>query len=319
MIYTSAIWRMCWFAEEISTSNFGDKRLSQRLLKMLQPLSESPASSVPEAMKSASETIAAYRFWGAERVTEAKILAPHRASTLKRIKGHQRVLALQDTSEFDYTTHESTSGLGYLESDQQFGIKYHPLLIASTEGVPQGLLQHRFWTRPLWEYGKKDQRHHKPIEEKESYRWLETVTYASSQIPAETEIVNIADREADIYELFALKRSANSRLLIRATHNRSLEDGSGTLFQSLQQVHDSEQIEVSIGHRKGQSSRKARLSLRYTRVCLASPQKKSIAPVELTAIEVHEPDPPDGSTPVRGVLLTDLEVNSSEDLFTYVR
>lgn len=314
------IWRMCWFAEEISTSHFGDKRLSHRFLKMLQQLSKAPASSVPEALHSHSETLAAYRFWNSDLVNDSKILAPHLASTLNRISGMKRVLAIQDTSEFDFTTHESNTGLGYLESDKQFGIKYHPLFIASPAGVQQGLLAHNFWTCSLSEYGKKRERQNKPIEEKESYRWLETVNHASYHISSDTEIINIADREADIYELFVMERTPNSKLLIRVSHNRSLQDKSQQLFKALEDVKDCGHKQVTIGQRKGQSTRKAQLNIRYTRICLMPPQKKTHLPsVELTAIEVYEPSPPNDAKPVRWVLLTDMDVNSTKDIFNYVQ
>jgi hypothetical protein len=319
MVYISVICQMNWITEELSTSNFGDQRLSQRLVKMVEQLSTAPASSVPEAIQNPSDTLAAYRFWGAKRVNDSNILAPHRASTLERIEGLPRVLAIQDTSEFDYTHHPSVEGLGYLESDKQRGIKYHPILITTPDGVPQGILQHNFWTRPFEEYGKKHHRHKTLIESKESQRWLDAVTYTSSQIPPETEIIHIADREADIYELFIMEREAHNRLLIRANHNRSLEDGSGTLFECLQQVQDCGEMTVDVAQRKEQPPRRAHLKLRYAPIHLAPPKKKQHLPsIELTAIEVYEPSPPKGAKPVRWVLLTDLEISSIEDVHTYV-
>jgi hypothetical protein len=47
-------------------------------------------------------------------------------------------------------------------------------------------------------------RSNKPIEEKESYRWLESYRVACEVQRAcpETLIVNVADREGDIHEVF---------------------------------------------------------------------------------------------------------------------
>jgi len=59
-----------------------------------------------------------------------------------------------------------------------------------------------------------------PIEEKESFRWLESIESAQAKVNQKTKAIVIADRGADIYEIFAQKREPNFELLIRACHNR---------------------------------------------------------------------------------------------------
>jgi hypothetical protein len=68
------------------------------------------------------------------------------------------------------------------------------------------------------------------IEEKESIRWLEgdpRVCETQAELP-ETQLVSIADRESDIYELFQEAQQPDpprAERLIRASQNRCLANG----------------------------------------------------------------------------------------------
>ncbi|EGJ33878.1 MULTISPECIES: hypothetical protein [Moorena] len=74
-----------------------------------------------------------------------------------------------------------------------------------------GLLHQQSWTRKH-RSGKKKERKKKAIQEKESYRWLETLTGAEEGLAEKAKLIHVADREADIFELFAQKRSAKARI-----------------------------------------------------------------------------------------------------------
>lgn len=103
---------MLWSARELSGAQFGDARLSQRLILLTEALAEHPESSIPEACGKWKETKAAYRFFDHEKVVPEKILEPHRKATLERLRGESVILAVQDTSVFNFTSHEETQGLG---------------------------------------------------------------------------------------------------------------------------------------------------------------------------------------------------------------
>ena len=68
-------------------------------------------------------------------------------------------------------------------------------------------------------------------EDKESRRWLDGCERASTVLAKARSITVIADRESDIYHLFA-NRPSNVELIVRAAQNRALEDG-GLLFDAL--------------------------------------------------------------------------------------
>ena len=89
--------------------------------------------------------------------------------------------------------------------------------------------------------GKKHQHRRKPIQEKESYRWLMGVEQTQTLVKEPNKVVSIMDQEGDIYELLAYPRTPHSELLIRAYHNRSVKRDPTDpevkrLHQAIQQV-----------------------------------------------------------------------------------
>lgn len=68
-------------------------------------------------------TSAAYDFWSSPYFQADDIRQAHVISTIERIKSHEIVLAIQDTTNIDLTNHPATSGVGYLDSAEIIGIK----------------------------------------------------------------------------------------------------------------------------------------------------------------------------------------------------
>ncbi|MEO0986541.1 MAG: hypothetical protein AAFY20_13440, partial [Cyanobacteria bacterium J06639_14] len=111
-----------------------------------------------------------------------QILASHRVGVLKRMQTADVVLAIQDTTDFNFTSHPATQGLGFINQTEQQGLKVHSCLAFSGQGQPFGVLHQYCWTRAQ-RRGKKGQRARKPIEQKESYRWLTTLRAAEQDVP----------------------------------------------------------------------------------------------------------------------------------------
>ena len=107
----------------------------------------------------------------------------------------------------------------------------HPTVAFTPGRVNLGVLGLRMWQRP--EEPVAQERSHKPIEDKESYRWLEGYELACEvqQRCPETLVVNVADREGDIHEWFLARRSRagghRAEFIIRAKGNRRIAKGAG--------------------------------------------------------------------------------------------
>ncbi|RYY00089.1 IS4 family transposase, partial [bacterium] len=160
----------------------------------------------------------------------------------------------------------------------------------------------------------------KPIEEKESYKWLESLKETESMFSDKLQIM-IADRESDIYDLFTMPRRKNSHFLIRASQNRLLKDIDKKLFTALEKADAKGNLVIEVGRKKGQDSRLANLTVKYERLSIKAPKNtpKEIKDVSLNAILVEEREFSDGIEPIKWILLTTLEIASLEDALKYVR
>src|SRR5213078_3585463 len=134
---------------------------------------------------------AAYRFMNNENVTPEAIRASHQDKTVERARGYKVVLAIQDTTSLNYSTHKATSGLGPIAGNGGYGMYVHSVLAVSSDGIPLGLVHQQTWARDPKEKGKKEKRKKLPIEEKESYRWLQSLEATKQAMSEDTHIITI--------------------------------------------------------------------------------------------------------------------------------
>ena len=65
-----------------------------------------------------------------------------------------------------------------------------------------------------------------PIEDKESYKWIEVAQKSKVVLKESDTVTFIEDREGDIYEQFALVPDEKHHLLIRSRTTRKLTNGN---------------------------------------------------------------------------------------------
>lgn len=100
-----------------------------------------------------------YELWSNLRVSGAAILWGHQASTVERIRQQESVLAIQDTSELNYSEHrKGPKGLEPISNPEARGIKLHTVLAVSDAGVPMGVLHQQMWSREVNRGGRKERR-----------------------------------------------------------------------------------------------------------------------------------------------------------------
>jgi hypothetical protein len=164
-----------WIEAEVGAAKCQDARLSQRLMLILKTMFESSQKSIKAACGGWAEVIGAYRFFNNQRVTAEVILAPHQEATRRRVQEQRRVLVIQDTSELDYSSQKELRGTGPLNCENRRGFLFHTQYVVSEEAIPLGIWGSLVFARdeegagPEGSAGRKQ----KPIEEKESVRWLE--------------------------------------------------------------------------------------------------------------------------------------------------
>lgn len=296
---------------------------------IVEDLSAQPDASVPQASGDWATTKATYRFWDNPRVQPEDIIGAHQQSTRARLEQHEVILAIQDTTGLSFNHHPSKTveqGFGPISSYKySMGLKVHSILAASSEGVPLGILDQQTWARePKKKKKCKAKRNsNRPLAQKETRRWLTGLVNTELSVPDETTVVSVADREADIYELFALKRAENSELLIRAAQNRRVDHPSHYLQEAIAKCEPAGSMSVEVHAKDGQVERTAELSIRFGQFKLLPPSNRpksaQLPPVQITVIWAHEENPPEGCKPISWLLLTTLSVTTLEDALCCVR
>lgn len=211
-----------WAEEEFQNAALGDVRRTERLIQIANTLGENPTASLPEACCDTAELKATYRFFDNDKILASEILRSHLMASLNRLGEHPIILAVQDTTYLDWTAKKATEGLGPLANAYIQGLVLHSTLAFTPQKVPLGILQEQVWARDWETYGKeKDE--NRPIEEKESYKWLESLEAVNEIAPdvPQTTLISVGDREADVYDFFIRPRLDNVELLIRASWNRA--------------------------------------------------------------------------------------------------
>lgn len=309
-----------WATEEMRSLKIRDIRLRKRLTKMLTTFSEHPAQSIPEACGGQwAATKAVYAFWDNDKVEEQAIRQAHYQASSLRAKGQRRVLAVQDTTELSYTGKEVAEALGHLSQRYSIGLLLHSNLLVSEQGVPLGLIDQQTWVRDPETKGKRHDRRQKTTAEKESQRWLNGVQAAEAMLPEDIEILHIADREGDIFDLFALPRRAGSELLIRVEYNRRVEHEARLLWDALRQTPIQGEYLVEVRAQANREARQAQTTVRYTSLCLRPPHEKKGTSVLLQFILVEEVHAPADVDPIIWLLATSLPVQTLEDALQCVQ
>jgi hypothetical protein len=309
-----------WTEEEFGAIEVYDERLKARLFTLASDFFAQPGVLVPQACDgSKAKTEAAYRFFDNDKVNMEILLRPHVEATVERIKEHEVVLAVQDTTTLNYTVHPATEGLGPIntKSDKGVGFIVHDTMAFSVEGTPLGLLNVQCWARDPKEEGKSEKRKKLPIEEKESFKWLKSYRAVAEvqELCPETMLVSVGDREADIYELFheAEKGEAGPELLVRADRGRHRKVEEEFLWDKMAAEAVAGFQEVHIPRSGSRKARTAKLEIRFSEVTLSPPKDKKLPPITVWAVYAVEINyGADVKKPIEWMLLTTVEVSTFE-------
>ena len=315
-----------WIETELGGTDLGDTRLTARLLRMTSMFYAKPTANIPESCGSTAGVKAAYRFLDNEAVDWEMILHQHYEATVERVRQHRLVLVAQDTSTLNYSSHPHTEGLGPIgtASEAVRGLMLHDTMAFTSQGTPLGLLDVQCWARDR--IGSRCERHNKPIEEKESRKWLASyraVSAAQKQC-RRTRLVLMADREADIHELFVeqARTHGGAQLLIRAerSRNRKVMNDENKNCEFLWKLMEKEAVvgtrQILIPPAEKRAAREATLAIRTAPVTLRPPNRKShLPPVEVWAVFAHELEPPDGVEALEWMLITTVEVKDKADAY----
>jgi hypothetical protein len=322
-----------WAAKEFSSINFGDLRLDRRFQKVSQKMFERPTASINEACFTWADTKGAYRLFDNEKVSSEEILAAHREQILRRIKKEKVVYAIQDTTFFNYHPHRARTDMGIIESKSRplRGLIAHNVLMLSEDEVPLGIFHQKIYARLPKE--NRSKWYLKDLKDKESYRWLEAVEVLSQNLPRSTKCVVIADREADIHDLYQACLEKGFDFVIRAYRNRTVgekskrwEDKEDTyLFEHIEKQKVESKITLEVYDSKLNKDRVAHLNMRFCKISCPAPWrmdwsiKRQIPNLEMFVVELKEHHHPQGAAPIHWRILTSLPIFTEKEALKVVR
>lgn len=277
--------------------------------------------------------MAYYRWLNNEAVSLSGLtdcLAQHCSGAVKG----RHVLAVNDSSEVNLQAHAgrlNSDGVGLVGNDKDLGFFVHPTLALEAQtGLPLGLSSVQLWTRPPKRLRKtKQTRKRLPIEEKESYKWIEAAqrSHPCFESGGALHVTYVGDSESDVYECWSriVQHSQNLQvdLLVRACRNRCLSNSALYLYDYLaeQPIRGQYQLTVLADPHRQRLEREATLSVRFVQLNLKRPARvKSSYPsdAKVWAVEVIELNPPEDQKPIHWRLLTSHRVESYEQALQIV-
>ncbi len=205
------------------------RRRERRWRQIAAALEENPELSLPKAVGSDSAVEVAYRLLGS-RAFRASTIVDHLSDLAWRnAAGAKAVLAFHDTTQLSFTG-SSRDGLSEFSSQRQ-GFYAHTALLVAAEGVPRAYgvvgcdpytVRSKKWYRPAG----NDEEIELGIG---SERWTSLALAVGERKPRGVEVVHVMDREGDCFETLAEWEAAGESVVVRAAHDRAIEESEGRL------------------------------------------------------------------------------------------
>ncbi len=321
-----------WAQNEFGGAPLGDVRLGRRLVRSASVQSAKPMASFPRAAEGDLALVRGhYRLIDKpdqSAVTVENILAPHRERTLRRMRGQQTVLLVQDGTDLNFAEHSAGKGLGLIGKNQHsqgsVGLHMHSTLAISEGGLPLGVTRVEF---DRTAQGGQPERV-KPVEERKTGRWLRGLRDSAELVAGvedRPQMVAVLDREGDAFALFREQGQLDGvELLVRARHNRVLDAGGAKLFDKLRAAPAQATLQIQVdrqsarrgtrrqGARPARAARRAVVGLRWQTVRLPAPDTDSQA-LEMQVVHVREYAQPESGPRLEWLLLTTCAVDSQAD------
>jgi Transposase DNA-binding/Transposase DDE domain len=305
-----------WAFRELVGTDLGDTRRTDRLIAMVEAFGVDAEASPWQALADAGQAKGAYRLWDNPACSVERLLSGHVSRTIDRCRAYREVLVVQDSTEFNYTTHPGTAGLGYTSCASKQGIKGHAALVVAPDGDVLGVLDFWFWTRDNDGVGKRKDRNHKPTQEKESARWWRGVRAAERALPAGGRAIVVGDAESDLFDLFAEPRAEGVELLVRVSHRRRVIQRPERYLIDAVLSHPVGTLSTEIPAADDRPSRQATLQLYALGATVPLPAnhpRQELRPIDLSWVLAREAQPPEGVTAVEWLLATTLKITSREE------
>jgi Transposase DNA-binding/Transposase DDE domain len=321
-------------------ADLGDRRRTRRLARTAAAIARRPNAPLPAALKTDAAVQGAYRLVNNRRVDFKKLMALQ--GEITRLRAEEEcddVLVLHDTTDCAFP-HLDPAEIGYLNTGKA-GFRLHTALVvdAARWRRPIGVVAAEVISRkqPRRTASKRKQSGWDTVgaKDKEFDRWQRVLTAAEERLEAVDNVIHVADRESDSYELMSAAVAMSARFVFRVRVDRRGRDAKesdgpwSTVKAIANRLEGRFEREVPLSARKAKSTpasnaahprrhaRVARLQFSATRVEVPRPAYLGAAFPEtlaLNLVHVVEPDPPDGEAPVEWLLYTTEPIRRVKDI-----
>jgi len=317
-------------------ADFGDPRRSDRLARTVRKLAEAPNVSIPKAMGSDADLEAAYRLLHNPHVDFDTLIRAYAEATAARASGC--VLAIHDTTTCEFN-HADAKDVGYLNTGRAGFMAHYSLIVdGELSRRPLGVANAEVISRenPPSRPGTKKRNQGGPQtakkRDRESLRWFRGFQVTSARLKG-CEVIHVADRESDSYEIFARCLEAKMRFVLRSrvgARKARGPDGEVADVMTLAQACEGKVTrEVPLSPRAKRREprankanpprvgRNAQLRFSATNIEIRRPHyvdKSLPSSLRLNMVVVSEVDPPADQPAVNWVLFTTETIATADDI-----
>ena len=221
-----------WAMAQWGSVELGDSRRNERAVAMGAAMAANPAGSLPKPMGNWNDLRASYRLLGEADVSHQQLSQPHWQQTREQAQAHESpiVLWVQDSTELDYSHHNSATGLGVIGSGKTQGLMLHSCLsVIPTPGNPEilGLGGQQIWSRPVSAETTSTGTQRRK-QRSEGDKWADMLDGIGT-VPDRTtqRWVSVGDRESDVFSSIRRAQAGNWDCLVRVAQNRVVVSAQG--------------------------------------------------------------------------------------------
>lgn len=313
-----------WASQLFGKAKLGDPRRTRRLTQLAGDLSENAGASIVKASQSDASIEAAYRFVRNEHIQPESIAEAGFTHTSQVLQTRPLVLAIQDTTELSYS-HNVTDELGNVNCSKYQKTKKRSLHVHSTLVIDAqtertiGLANQEYWFRKDKNKGTEHALQARQFEDKETSVWLKCFNSLKSRVDDPSNIIDVCDRGADIYEYLDYHNRNQHRFVIRAKGNRKLIEPNVNLLQLCESALGQCCYTVDIQQRGGRKARQAHMTLHYQEISLSKPKRVEGQDCISLNVIICQEKANGEAAPLRWILYTSEAINSAQDAQRLVR
>jgi hypothetical protein len=299
-------------AENFSGADLGHKKRNRCLLRVTEQICRHPGGTLPHKLSNPSDYKSMDVLMNRPEVTHASVQAPHVERTRQKIAAATGVvLLLHDTTELDYSG-LSIAELGPIGNGGGRGYLCHNSLAVDPARKEVLGLAHQILHRRVAVGKKEGVKAKRERKSRESRLWSRAVEALASS--ADAQVVDVADRGADIFEFLATEKKLGRRCVVRSQHNRAIQvghEGAGEhtlLYDYLRSLPEHGRKSKKVFDRHQGEERTVELAMSFAAVRLQPPHVKKgeyeDRPLAVWGLRIWEPAPPKGQKPIEWLVLT---------------